>query len=875
MRVVSVLLAALLGTAAARGSAKKRKERAAEKAPPPPPPPPSFTRPASPSNEPWTSAGDESVVASHDYCIVGAGPGGLQLGHYMYLAGRDYMIFDRQVQPGAFFDRFPIHRTLISMNKRHTGRDNAEFNRRHDWNSLLDNDEVPSIPSRTPKRWPDADILAQYLREFARTQEDAGRIQYATSVDQVRRDSKTGEFMMDVEPSALDGESAPWYFDKEYRHEDSRRNTKGLRGVVKCGKLVMACGLWEPNVLPMVGIDLAEGYETLPESGAKFEGKTIAIMGMGNSAFEAAKSFDDYTNFVHIWPTRGKPPWPWVSWESRYSGSLRANTAGSLDGYLLDTLDALGLSDYVVANPKRMMIVKCLGDQLCLFNRNTNPDTGDHVALLGYYDPASPFQAAFVANMTNMGLTAVINREVSINQNRVARVTTDAEAGISVDDSKLKIPARNIVVFADNITEDNVDLIMEYRHHTGDNLASPYDHIIRATGWRHNTSLYHPSAAPLLQVNHKYPQLTTEYESVNVPGMYFAGTLTHGKDFKRGPGSDIKGFRYSARALHRILSEKFHGEDLWNTKTYCLPKQHAEFAAHMLERINEAAAPYVFPQTLGDGVLFAMGDGSDDSCKLVASYKEEQPIDYFTEQYGSQHRLWWSFGYDGQNRKLSETLAHGTGFEPWVWFWQPGREREGISGTAPSMSKQLLRIDENLFTDFSNDHAAKMLSEWCVRARSNTRRWRLNPNSTQRDALKHAHTKYSPMPRCLHAQLQLPASHSRTHAHAQEVPHYSLKNCSVGSQAARHGRHNALRWRFSEAPERDGPGALHRHRPQGRRAEDLPAFDIPVRCFFVFSSSFPSSHVGMPGKTVSTAPLAAPTVPHELTRASSVSVCVL
>ena len=348
---------------------------------------------------------------------------------------------------------------------------------------------MPSIPSRTPKRWPDADILAQYLREFARTQEDAGRIQYATSVDQVRRDSKTGEFMMDVEPSALDGESAPWYFDKEYRHEDSRRNTKGLRGVVKCGKLVMACGLWEPNVLPMVGIDLAEGYETLPESGAKFEGKTIAIMGMGNSAFEAAKSFDDYTNFVHIWPTRGKPPWPWVSWESRYSGSLRANTAGSLDGYLLDTLDALGLSDYVVANPKRMMIVKCLGDQLCLFNRNTNPDTGDHVALLGYYDPASPFQAAFVANMTNMGLTAVINREVSINQNRVARVTTDAEAGISVDDSKLKIPARNIVVFADNITEDNVDLIMEYRHHTGDNLASPYDHIIRATGWRHNTSL--------------------------------------------------------------------------------------------------------------------------------------------------------------------------------------------------------------------------------------------------------------------------------------------------------------------------------------------------------------------------------------------------
>lgn len=715
-RVLSLVLlgSLLVGPSGARAKADSPRRNEPPPPPaPPPPPPPSFS-PTAPRNEPWTSSGDEDVVASHDYCIIGAGPGGLQLGHYMHLAQRDYMIFERQVQPGGFFDRFPIHRTLISMNKRHTGRDNAEFNRRHDWNSLLDQDEVPSIPDRTPKRWPHADVLVQYLREFARAQEDAGRIQYATSVNQIRRDSKTGQFMMDVEPSVLDGEGAPWYFDKEYRHEDPRRNTEGLRGVVKCGKLVMACGLWEPNILPMVGIDLADGYETLSESGAKFEGKTIAIMGMGNSAFEAAKSFDDYTNFVHIWPTRGKPPWPWVSWESRYSGSLRANTAGSLDGYLLDTLDALGLSDFVVANPKRMMIVKCLGDQLCLFNRNTDPVTGAHVALLGYYDPASPFQAAFVANMSNMGLETSMIRDVGINQNRVARVTTDAENGISVDDSKLKIPAQNIVVYADNITEDNVDLIMGYRHHTGDNLASPYDHIIRATGWRHNTSLYHPSAAPLLQVNYKYPQLTTEYESVNVPGMYFAGTLTHGKDFKRGPGSDIKGFRYSARALHRILAKKFHSEDLWNTKTYCLPQQHEEFAEHMLKRINEAAAPYVFPQTLGDGVLFDPGDGADAGCRLVATYTEEQPIDYFTKQNNAQHRMWWSFGYDGQHRKLSEALAHGTGFEPWVWFWQPAEGQESMQGTAPSMTKHLLRIEENLFTDFSNDFAKKMLSEWCA-----------------------------------------------------------------------------------------------------------------------------------------------------------------
>ena len=77
---------------------------------------------------------------SYDYCIVGAGPGGLQLGHYLHKQSRDYVIFERQTIPSSFFAHFPRHRHLISLNKRFTGRDNPEFNMRHDWNSLLDTD---------------------------------------------------------------------------------------------------------------------------------------------------------------------------------------------------------------------------------------------------------------------------------------------------------------------------------------------------------------------------------------------------------------------------------------------------------------------------------------------------------------------------------------------------------------------------------------------------------------------------------------------------------------------------------------------------------------------------------------------------------------
>jgi hypothetical protein len=101
-----------------------------------------------------------------------------------------------------------------------------------------------------------------------------------------------------------------------------------MSGSVGCGKVVMANGMWVPNNLPMRGIELAEGYESLPATGESFEGTNVAIFGLGNAAFEAANSLNEYANFVHIWPTRvdpatGRANLP-TSWESRYIGALRA-----------------------------------------------------------------------------------------------------------------------------------------------------------------------------------------------------------------------------------------------------------------------------------------------------------------------------------------------------------------------------------------------------------------------------------------------------------------------------------------------------------------------------------------------------------------------
>ncbi len=84
---------------------------------------------------------DNSSPTTRDYCLIGAGPGGLQMGYFLQRAKRDYVIFERANTSGAFFVHYPRHRKLISINKRHTGKTNKEFNLRHDWNSLLSDDE--------------------------------------------------------------------------------------------------------------------------------------------------------------------------------------------------------------------------------------------------------------------------------------------------------------------------------------------------------------------------------------------------------------------------------------------------------------------------------------------------------------------------------------------------------------------------------------------------------------------------------------------------------------------------------------------------------------------------------------------------------------
>ncbi|MEU3252397.1 NAD(P)-binding domain-containing protein [Streptomyces sp. NPDC006997] len=146
-----------------------------------------------------------------------------------------------------------------------------------------------------------------------------------------------------------------------------------------------------------------------------------------------------------------------------------------------------------------------------------------------------------------------------------------------------------------------------------------YDRILVCTGFRFDASPFAPDCRPALTVNDRFPAQTSAYESVNVPGLYFAGTLTQQRDFKRSTNGFIHGFRYGTRALHRVLGARHHATP-WPSRT--LPATPEAVADALVERVNRSSGLWQQFGFLGDVVTV-----HDDH----AQYQEEVPLDYVTD----------------------------------------------------------------------------------------------------------------------------------------------------------------------------------------------------------------------------------------------------
>jgi thioredoxin reductase len=243
------------------------------------------------------------TVQQFDYVIVGAGPAGLQMGYHLGQAGRSYVILESGAHAGAFFDAFPRHRKLLSINKRFNYFTEPEFNLRHDWNSLLSNDSGPLFTAYSDKLFPDADELVRYLGDYAKT--FALNIRYERRVRQIAPAPEGGFRVTDDQ-------------EQEYR----------------CKRVLLATGAQGPLMPDIAGIEQALGYEDHPLDPTLYRGKRVAVIGQGNSAFEVADHIAAEAAVVRVMITRPVRH----AWATHFPGDLRAINNSIIDMYQLKSL---------------------------------------------------------------------------------------------------------------------------------------------------------------------------------------------------------------------------------------------------------------------------------------------------------------------------------------------------------------------------------------------------------------------------------------------------------------------------------------------------------------------------------------------------------
>ena len=166
---------------------------------------------------------------------------------------------------------------------------------------------------------------------------------------------------------------------------------------------------------------------------------------------------------------------------------------------------------------------------------------------------------------------------------------------------------------------------VRYSHAHGETEELRYDRVILCTGFRFDATIFAEECRPELIINDRFPAQTSEWESINVPGLFFAGTLSQANDFKKATSGFIHGFRYNVRALFRMLEKKYHHQE-WGASRAIEPTPEGLVEA-VLSRINRSSALWQQYGFLHDVVVVR-----DDWDHAV--YMEEMPLAYAHDELG-------------------------------------------------------------------------------------------------------------------------------------------------------------------------------------------------------------------------------------------------
>lgn len=183
-----------------------------------------------------------------------------------------------------------------------------------------------------------------------------------------------------------------------------------------------------------------------------------------------------------------------------------------------------------------------------------------------------------------------------------------------------------------------------------------YDRVIVATGFRFDSSIFAEGCRPELVLDNRFPAQTSEWESVNVPGLYFAGTLMQANGFERSATASIHGFRYDVRSLFRMLEKKHHRKG-WLASRDVEPTPEGLVEA-VLARLNKSSALWHQHGYLHDVLVVHEGWSG-------ATYYEEMPLAYVQDAELGENDHYYTvsleFGMAEESRFLHPVIRRWCG----------------------------------------------------------------------------------------------------------------------------------------------------------------------------------------------------------------------
>lgn len=160
-----------------------------------------------------------------------------------------------------------------------------------------------------------------------------------------------------------------------------------------------------------------------------------------------------------------------------------------------------------------------------------------------------------------------------------------------------------------------------YTHAKEEEEAICYDKVLVATGFKFDDTIFNANLKPALSINDRFPKQTYEFESSNIPNLYFIGVIMQQRDYKKHTSAFIHGFRYNVEFLAKVLA--------WKHETKPFEKQDIGFSAkaftdQLIKRINQSSSIWQQFGFIGDLLVV-------DFDTLKAEYYENLKVAFMHE----------------------------------------------------------------------------------------------------------------------------------------------------------------------------------------------------------------------------------------------------